>query len=108
MVVFKVFYDIERPFPKNLNKISNWHYQQTFKKHLPLTYKFIYNHHEKYGYKVLSHELQKAESDYVFEKCETLDIPFFTVHDAIYISIDNKEKVEHLFDDVIYPGASNE
>jgi hypothetical protein len=58
----------------------------------------------KKNYKELSHELQKMESDFIFnhvikEIYETYpDIVLFTVHDSILFPISYYDKVKVIFD----------
>lgn len=83
LVVFKVFFDRERPQPKKKRK-TNWHYQQLFKKRFPNIYQCLHRHN-------FAQILQKLESNFVFSQVEQLPIPYFTIHDAVYIPYKYKD-----------------
>jgi len=75
-----------------------------FKKMYPSVYDYIKEY--KYlsdDYKSLSHQLQKIESDFIFNKCvKTIKnkfphIKLFTIHDSIVFPIKYKEEVSIIF-----------
>jgi len=75
-----------------------------FLKHFPTVYDFIknYKEHAK-DYKILSHDLQLKESDFIFNKVirhlmnSFSNMTIFTVHDSIVIPIKYKDEVETIF-----------
>lgn len=77
---------------------------KVFKQLYPSVYEYILEFKEiKQNYKELSHELQKMESDFLFnivvkEIYETYpDIILFTVHDSIIFPKSYQDKVEEIF-----------
>jgi len=96
-LMYKVLFGNNLKTNKKLNKI--------FQKLYPSVYEYILEFKDKKNnYKELSHELQKMESDFVFntvlkEIYETYpDIILFTVHDSIVCSNSNYNKVKVIFD----------
>ena len=93
-MIYKVF------FGKNFkNKIDD-----LFKSLLPTIYQFIKFYKKKCkDYRVLSHQLQKLESDLIFNKIileiteNHPDIKVVTVHDSLIIPISKKNIVEEIF-----------
>jgi hypothetical protein len=76
-----------------------------FHEHFPTVYEFIRNYKESAkDYKILSHDLQLKESDFIYNKVIRHimsvypNIPMFTVHDSINIPIKYKDEVENIFD----------
>ena len=88
-------------FGKNIDKkLEN----KLFKKLYPSVYEYIKEY--KYlsdDYKSLSHQLQKIESDFIFNKCiKTIkdkfpEICLFTIHDSIVFPVKYKEEVKMIF-----------
>lgn len=96
-LIYKVLFGNNVKTNKKLNNI--------FKKLYPSVYEYILEFKEnRKNYKELSHELQKMESDFIFnvvikEIYETYpDIILFTVHDSIVCSKSNHEKIKVIFD----------
>jgi hypothetical protein len=102
----------------HLKKIKNLIYKVLFGKNyknksedifinlFPSIYKFIKNYKTKNGnYKILSHKLQKYESNLIYNKIirEILDtypqIRMITVHDSIIFPIKYKKEVEIIFNE---------
>ena len=76
-----------------------------FKEMFPTVYEFIRNYKESAkDYKVLSHDLQLRESDFIYNKVvrhlmnSHPDMPLFTIHDSIDIPIKYKDEVQNIFD----------
>lgn len=76
-----------------------------FNKHFPTVFNFIKDYKESAkDYKVLSHDLQLRESDFIYNKVirhlmnSYPDMPIFTVHDSIDVPIKDKDKVDAIFD----------
>ena len=75
-----------------------------FLKHFPTVYDFIknYKEHAK-DYKILSHDLQLKESDFIYNKVirhimnRYPEMTIFTVHDSIDIPIKYKDEVDAIF-----------
>jgi hypothetical protein len=93
-MIYKVF------FGKNFRNKSD----ELFKSLLPTIYQFIKFYKKKCkDYRVLSHQLQKLESDLIFNKIileiieEYPDIKIVTVHDSLIIPISKKNIVEEIF-----------
>jgi len=92
-------------FGKNIDKkIEN----KLFKKLYPTVYSYIKEY--KYlsdDYKSLSHQLQKIESDFIFNKCvKTIkskfpEISLFTIHDSIIFPLKYKEEVQLVFNNYL-------
>jgi len=96
-LMYKVLFGNNLKTNKKLNKI--------FQKLYPSVYEYILEFKEnKKNYKELSHELQKMESNFIFnvvlkEIYETYpNIVLFTVHDSIVCSKSNYDKVKVIFD----------
>ena len=94
-LVYKVF------FGKNLSCKSD----SIFKEIFPSVYNFIKFYKNETGdYKILSHDLQKAESDLIFNKIvyeimrDYPDIKILTVHDSIICQHKYKNVVRSIFD----------
>jgi len=75
-----------------------------FGKTFPTVYKFILDYKESAkDYKILSHDLQLKESEFIFNKVVSHlirhypEISIFTVHDSIVVPIKYKDKVEEIF-----------
>jgi hypothetical protein len=76
-----------------------------FQKAFPSVHQFILDYKDKAkNYKVLAHDLQLMESDFIFNKIISHlissypDMPIFTVHDSINVPIKYKDDVERIFD----------
>jgi hypothetical protein len=96
-VVYKVLFGDNIKSNKKMNKI--------FRDLYPSVHNYILEFKEmKKNYKELSHELQKMESDFIFnhvikEIYETYpDIVLFTVHDSILFPISYYDNVKVIFD----------
>ena len=96
-LIYKVLFGDNLKTNKKLNKI--------FRDLYPSVYEYILEFKEnKNNYKELSHELQKMESNFIFntvikEIYETYpDIILFTVHDSIVCSKSNYNNVKVIFD----------
>lgn len=79
-------------------------YNKCFRKIFPTVYDFIKNYKEESkDYRILSHELQLKESDFIYNKVVrhimTIDpnIPLFTIHDSIVFPVKYKKIVEDIF-----------
>ena len=75
-----------------------------FHKHFPNVYDFIRNYKEQAkDYKVLSHDLQLRESDFIYNKVirhimnSYPEMTIFTIHDSIDIPIKYKDEVDAIF-----------
>lgn len=86
------------------NVRSNRKENKIFKNLYPSVYEYILEFKDlQENYKILSHELQRLESDFVFNKVikeiyETYpDIILFTVHDSIIFPISYKDKIETIY-----------
>ncbi len=95
-LIYKVLFGNNLKANKKVNKI--------FKTLYPSVYEYILEFKEsKNNYKELSHELQKLESEFVFNQVikeiyETYpEIVLFTVHDSIIFPKSYQEKVEVIF-----------
>ena len=95
-MIYKVLFGDNVKDSKKLNKI--------FKNLYPSVYEYILEFKEsRKNYKELSHELQKMESEFIFNKVvkEIYDtypeIILFTVHDSIIFPKSYQEKVETIF-----------
>lgn len=95
-LIYKVLFGNNLKSNKKVNKI--------FKTLYPSVYEYILEFKEsRKNYKELSHELQKMESEFVFNKVikeiyDTYpDIVLFTVHDSIIFPKSYQEKVEKIF-----------
>jgi len=96
-LIYKVLFGNNLKTNKKLNRI--------FQNLYPSVYEYILEFKDKRNnYKELSHELQKMESDFIFntvikEIYDTYpDIILFTVHDSIVCSKSNYDKVKIIFD----------
>lgn len=95
-MIYKVLFGDNLKANKKVNII--------FKKLYPSVYEYIleFKEHKK-NYKELSHELQKMESEFIFNKIikeiyDTYpDIILFTVHDSILFPKSHQEKIEIIF-----------
>ena len=86
---------------------KNGHKQKeniSFHRHFPTVYDFIRNYKETAkDYKILSHDLQLKESDFIYNKVirhlmnSFPEMPIFTVHDSIDIPIKYKDDVDAIF-----------
>ena len=79
-----------------------------FKNLFPTIYNFILSYKQQYGnYKLLSHALQIAESNFIFNKViKSLmlinpDIKIITIHDSIVYQSKYKDIVEHMFNSLL-------
>jgi len=88
-------------FGKN---ISNSKSDKIFKSLFPTIHNFIKLYkREKGNYRILSYELQRAESNLIFNKIIRdimdyyPDIKLVTVHDSIIIPKEYKESIQYLF-----------
>ena len=95
-IVYKVLFGDNTKGNKKVNKI--------FKNLYPSVYEYILEFKEnKKNYKELSHQLQKMESEFIFNQVikeiyETYpEIILFTVHDSIIFPKSYKEKIESIF-----------
>jgi len=86
------------------NLKSNKRHNKIFKKLYPSVYEYILEFKEsRKNYRELSHELQKMESDFMFNQVikeiyDTYpDIILFTVHDSIVFPKSCQEKIEVIF-----------
>lgn len=75
-----------------------------FKKLFPSIYEFIkFYKKEKNNYRSLSYELQRSESNLLFNNIikkileKYPDLPFFTVHDSITVKMSDFDKVKDIF-----------
>lgn len=96
-VVYKIFFGKN----KSKNEIK-------FKKEFPSIYQFILDYKkEKDDYKALAYELQRSESNFIFNDiCKTLytrypDIKLLTVHDSISFPEKYKNIVKEIWDNKI-------
>ncbi len=96
-LIYKVLFG---PVWSKTNKVDN----MIFKKIYPSVYEYICEYKElRDNYKELSHDLQRLESDFIFNKVikeifETYpDITLFTVHDSIIFPKSYQEKIEIIF-----------
>ena len=87
------------------NKKANLKVNKIFKKLYPSVYEYILEFKDKKkNYKKLSHELQRMESEFIFNQVvkeiyETYpDIILFTVHDSIIFPRSYEERVKNIFD----------
>jgi hypothetical protein len=85
----------------NLRKIEN----KVFKKLFPSIFKWIkWFKKEKGDYKSLATELQRSESNFLFNSiCKEIiaqypNLPFFTVHDSITVKESDYDKVKKIFE----------
>jgi hypothetical protein len=76
-----------------------------FQKHFPNVFDFIRNYKEQAkDYKILSHDLQLRESDFIYNKVVSHlmnsfpNMPIFTVHDSIVVPIKYKDDVTPIFE----------
>ena len=76
-----------------------------FKKLFPTIFKFIKSYKKEMGnYKMLAHDLQKAESNFIFNKViKTImiinpDISLITIHDSIVYPIQHQDIINKVFD----------
>ena len=83
------------------NKKGNILFRETF----PNVYKFIYEYKDKLkDYKLLSHNLQLIESDFIFNKVVNHliksypDMIFYTIHDSIVVPVKYKNEAKKIFD----------
>jgi hypothetical protein len=91
-------------FGKNLSGKGD----SIFKKLFPTVYKFIKFYKEETGnYRTLSHDLQKAESNFIFNKVvyelikKYPDIKILTIHDSIIFQSKYKDSVKEIFDEYL-------
>lgn len=86
-------------FGKNLNTIWN----KAFKNLYPEVYNFVVEYKKlATNYKIIAHELQKIESDFIFKIIvpkiyEQLNCPLITIHDSIIIQEDMYEEANKIF-----------
>jgi hypothetical protein len=85
--------------------ISNSKVDKSFKKLFPTIHQFIKNYKKENGdYRVLAYDLQKAESDLVFNTVIKKVMQFYpeikliTIHDSIVIPRKYKEEVNQIFE----------
>ena len=85
--------------------ISNSKVDKNFKKLFPTIHQFIKNYKKEHGdYRVLAYDLQKAESDLVFNTVIKKVMQFYpeikliTIHDSIVIPRKYKEEVNQIFE----------
>ena len=85
--------------------ISNSKVDKNFKKLFPTIHQFIKNYKREHGdYRVLAYDLQKAESDLVFNTVIKKVMQFYpeikliTIHDSIVIPRKYKEEVNQIFE----------
>jgi hypothetical protein len=95
-MIYKVLFGDNKRANKKINKI--------FQNLYPSVYEYILEFKEqRKNYKELSHELQKMESEFIFNKVvkeifeKYPEIVLFTVHDSIIFPKSYKEKVEEIF-----------
>lgn len=95
-LTYKVF------FGKNYSSCTT---DQKFIKLFPTIHIYIKLYKKEHGdYRVLSHHLQKLESQLIFNKIgSTLmnlypDISWITVHDSLIIGKSNRDKIKYIFD----------
>ena len=95
-MTFRVFFGKNNPRTKG-NKI--------FKEMFPSIFEFIINFKKSRGtHKALSYELQRSESNMLFNNIlrdvinTDMDIPFFTVHDSICVKESDYDIVKDIFD----------
>lgn len=76
-----------------------------FKETFPNVHKFIYDYKEKSkDYKILSHDLQLIESDFIYGRVVNHliksfpDMVFYTIHDSIVVPIKYKDEAKKIFD----------
>ena len=85
--------------------ISNSKVDKSFKKLFPTIHQFIKNYKKEHGdYRILAYDLQKAESDLVFNTVIKKVMQFYpeikliTIHDSIVIPRKYKEEVNQIFE----------
>jgi hypothetical protein len=88
---------------------SNSKADKIFSKLFPTIHNFIKLYKKEYGdYKILSHELQKAESNLIFNKMIRQimilypNVSLFTVHDSIIVKKSDKERISAIFETKLY------
>lgn len=88
---------------------SNSKADKIFSGLFPTIHNFIKLYKKEYGdYKILSHELQKAESNLIFNKMIRQimilypDVNLFTVHDSIIVKKSDKERISAIFETKLY------
>ncbi|MBT3819590.1 MAG: hypothetical protein HOE16_05485 [Lentimicrobiaceae bacterium] len=68
----------------------------------PTVYRFLKAYKTRFGYKELSHKLQRIESNFIFNKvCKKLmdlGIIFFTVHDSVCVKTSDFMAAKNIFD----------
>lgn len=76
-----------------------------FKKHFPSIYNFIIEFKKEKGdYRQLSYELQRAESEFIYNRVlidfssKFPEVPFLTVHDSIIVPKDFVQECKMIFD----------
>lgn len=76
-----------------------------FKNNFPEVFEFIWNYNveekivngKKKKVKILAHHLQIIEKVIIDKLCSSIkDVPYITLHDAIYVAENDLEKVEHI------------
>ena len=89
----------------HLGKQENIHFNKLF----PSIFSFIKRYKkDKDNYKALAYELQRSESNLLFNSIirDTIekypDLPFFTVHDSITVKNSDYDKVKEIFDTNIH------
>ena len=77
--------------------------EQAFKELYPTIYDYITTMKQKKGYKVISHILQKSESEFIYKAITHIDketgrhkIPLLAIHDCIVTTSDNLQLVTEL------------
>ena len=85
--------------------IANSKVDKSFKKLFPTIHQFIKNYKKEHGdYRILAYDLQKAESDLVFNTVIKKVMQFYpeikliTIHDSIVIPRKYKEEVNQIFE----------
>lgn len=77
--------------------------EQAFKELYPTIYNYIITMKQSKGYKVISHILQKSESEFIYKAITQIDketgrhkIPLLAIHDCIVTTSDNLQLVNEL------------
>ncbi len=77
--------------------------EQAFKELYPTIYDYIITMKQKKGYKVISHILQKSESEFIYKAITHIDketgrhkVPLLAIHDCIVTTSDNLQLVNEL------------
>jgi len=76
-----------------------------FKDAFPEASAAIVGFKRKYGHEALANSIQRLESDFVYNYCRGLDVPYYTVHDSVAVLdgvyIDFLEQADNYFQSVV-------